>query len=237
MNIAIIPCFNVKNKILLVLKKIPPQIDKIIIIDDCCPQNTGEHVKKNFKSKKMIVLRNKKNLGVGGPTIVGYKFSKKFKPDLVFKIDGDNQIKPIEIIKFLKIMKKKLNLDCLKGNRFSNYNNYKEMPFLRYFGNKALTLIGKIVTGYYNINDFTNGFFCITGPCLNKINLNMISKDYFFEIDIMLALSSINAKVGNISTFCSYKGNKSNLKISRIIFPFMLKFFLGFFNKKNFIKK
>lgn len=237
MNIAIIPCFNVKNKILLVLKKIPPQIDKIIIIDDCCPQNTGEHVKKNFKSKKMIVLKNKKNLGVGGATIVGYKFSKKFKPDLVFKIDGDNQIRPSQIIKFLKIIKKIPSLDCLKGNRFSNYNDYKEMPNLRYFGNKVLTLIGKLVTGYYHINDFTNGFFCLTGRSLNKINLDKISKDFFFENDMMIALSSIKAKVSNVSTFCSYKGNESNLKISRIIFPFIFKFFIGFLNKKKFIKK
>mgnify|MGYP006144471367 CR=1 FL=1 len=111
------------------------------------------------------------------------------------------------------------------------------MPFLRYFGNKALTLIGKLVTGYYDINDFTNGFFCITGKCLNKINLNMISKDYFFENDIMIALSSIEARVSNVPTFCSYKGSESNLKISRIIFPFILKFFVGFFNKKKFIKK
>ena len=51
---------------------------------------------------------------------------------------------------------------------------------------------------------------------------------------MMIALSSINAKVVNVSTFCSYKGNTSNLKISNIIIPFIYKFVIGFINKKKF---
>ena len=49
----------------------PPQIDKIIIIDDCCPQKTGEYAKKNFNLKKIIIIRNRKNLGIGGATVIG----------------------------------------------------------------------------------------------------------------------------------------------------------------------
>ncbi len=236
MIVAIIPCYRVRDKILLVLKNMPKKVDKIIVVDDFCPQKTGSYVQKNFKSDRVKIIKNKKNLGVGGATIQGYKYMKKFKPKLIFKVDGDNQIKPSEINKFLKIINKNDKIDCAKGDRFSIYKNHEEMPFWRYLGNKALSLIGKIVTGYYNINDFTNGFFCIKGSCLNKINLKKVSKDYFFENDMMIALSSINAKVVNVSTFCSYKGNTSNLKISNIIIPFIYKFVIGFINKKKFKK-
>ncbi len=236
MIVAIIPCYRVRDKILLVLKNMPKKVDKIIVVDDFCPQKTGSYVQKNFKSNRVKIIKNKKNLGVGGATIQGYKYTKKFKPKLIFKVDGDNQIKPSEINKFLKIINKNDKIDCAKGDRFSIYKNYEEMPFLRYLGNKALSLIGKIVTGYYNINDFTNGFFCIKGSCLNKINLKKISKGYFFENDMMIALSSINARVVNVSTFCSYRGNTSNLKILNIIIPFIYKFLIGFINKKKFKK-
>ena len=93
--------------------------------------------------------------------IRGFKFSKKYKPKLIFKVDGDNQIKPNEINKFIEIINKDRKIDCAKGDRFSKYKNYKQMPILRLFGNKVLTQIGKMVTGYYNVNDFTNGFFCL----------------------------------------------------------------------------
>ena len=46
MNIAIIPCYKVRNKILLVLKNIPQVINKVIVVDDFCPQKTGDFVKK-----------------------------------------------------------------------------------------------------------------------------------------------------------------------------------------------
>ena len=79
--------------------------------------------------------------------IRGFKFSKKYKPKLIFKVDGDNQIKPNEINKFIEIINKDRKIDCAKGDRFSKYKNYKQMPILRLLGNKVLTQIGKMVTG------------------------------------------------------------------------------------------
>ena len=181
MNIVIIPCYKVKKTIIRVIDNIPSTIKKIIIIDDKCPEETGKYVIKNKKSKKIHVIINKKNLGVGGAMIKGYLYSKKFKPKFIFKVDGDNQIRSSEIKKFLSVIKKNRTIDCIKGNRFSKIKNFQEMPFLRFYGNKIVSLIGKIVTGYYHINDFTNGFFCISGNALNKINLKLISKDFFLK--------------------------------------------------------
>ena len=47
---VIIPCYKVKKKIISVLKKIDFKIvDKVVIVDDYCPENSGKFVKKNFK--------------------------------------------------------------------------------------------------------------------------------------------------------------------------------------------
>ena len=73
---AVIPCFNVGSIIKLINKTLP-HVDKIIIIDDCCPRKTGEIVTNFFKKKKIIVLLNKKNLGVGGAVKRGYLYSLK----------------------------------------------------------------------------------------------------------------------------------------------------------------
>ena len=63
---AVIPCFNVGSSVIKLINKTLPHVDKIIIIDDCCPRNTGEKVNKFFKkNNKVVVLLNKKNLGVG----------------------------------------------------------------------------------------------------------------------------------------------------------------------------
>ena len=105
---VIIPCYKVKNEILSVLRKIDFNlINKVILVDDCCPEKTGIFVKKlKIKNVKVIIL--KKNLGVGGATLKGFSQGIKEKFDIFFKIDGDGQHDPKYISKFLKKLKKKI---------------------------------------------------------------------------------------------------------------------------------
>ena len=56
----VIPCYNVKEKIISVLKKIDyKMVDKVIIVDDCCPEKSGQFVKKNFKKKISFIFLKK----------------------------------------------------------------------------------------------------------------------------------------------------------------------------------
>ena len=81
-------------------------IDKVFIVDDCCPENTGSYLKKK-KLKKIEILILKKNLGVGGATMIGFKKAIKNNYDIIFKIDGDGQHDPKDITKFLLTFKMK----------------------------------------------------------------------------------------------------------------------------------
>ena len=77
--IVVIPCYMVSNKILQVINEIPKYIDKIVCIDDRCPQNSGKKILNKFSKtkKKVVVVFNKSNLGVGGATMKGYIYAKK----------------------------------------------------------------------------------------------------------------------------------------------------------------
>ena len=61
-NICIvIPCYRVRHKILSVYNKIDFKlVDKVIIVDDCCPEKSGKFlqnkIKKNNKKHKKISL-------------------------------------------------------------------------------------------------------------------------------------------------------------------------------------
>ena len=77
--IAVIPCFNVGSSVFQLINKTLLHVDKVIVIDDCCPKNTGKLVKKKlYSKKKVVVIENKKNLGVGGAVKKGYEYSLKF---------------------------------------------------------------------------------------------------------------------------------------------------------------
>ena len=81
---VVIPCYKVRHRISKVLtNKYLSKIDKIILVDDKCPQNTGLFLKKKFKSNKYKILINRKNLGVGGATIIGFKLYDILPTDIV----------------------------------------------------------------------------------------------------------------------------------------------------------
>ena len=52
----VIPCYKVRDKIISVLKKIDfKTIDKVIIVDDFCPEYSGKFVKKIFSRVKFLL--------------------------------------------------------------------------------------------------------------------------------------------------------------------------------------
>ena len=64
----ILPCYRVKHKIYQVYKKlIKLKINKIIFLDDKCPEHSTQYLKSKIKKSKKIqfVFLNKNN-GVGG---------------------------------------------------------------------------------------------------------------------------------------------------------------------------
>ena len=123
---VVIPCYKVRHRISKVLtNKYLSKIDKIILVDDKCPQNTGLFLKKKFKSNKYKILINRKNLGVGGATIIGFKYALKKRFDVIIKIDGDGQ----HNIKMLKQLLHGFNrneFDFCKGYRPLNIKSKKK---------------------------------------------------------------------------------------------------------------
>ena len=155
---AVIPCFNVGKNIIPLVKKTLKYVDKIVIVDDCCPLNTGNIVKKTFKNnKKIFVIKNLNNLGVGGAVKKGYKFSLKKKSNDIIKLDGDGQMD-------LKLIKNFIDpiidnrAEFTKGNRFMDLTFIKKMPITRIIGNNIFSVIGNLIIKDFGINTFEKYF-------------------------------------------------------------------------------
>jgi len=214
----IIPCFKVKDKIIDVINGIDLNlINKVYVVDDKCPHNSGNHVITKIISKKIKVLFLKKNLGVGGATIQGFKKALEEKHTILIKLDGDGQHNPADIKKFTDILKKNKYNYC-KGTRLLKNNKIKNMPRIRYFGNIVLTNITRFTTGFHNITDCLNGFIGIKSILIKIINLDKLKKDYFFEQDLLFYLSFANTKIKEIPISIKYfKKKDKNLNIPKII--------------------
>jgi dolichol-phosphate mannosyltransferase len=227
---VVIPAFGVSNQILQVIKEINQGVNTIIVVDDCCPENSGKIVQNLCKDKRVQVVFNESNLGVGGSMITGYREALKSNPSFIVKIDGDGQMDPKLISEFLERMKNS-GADYAKGNRFADPENLLLMPKIRILGNLFLSFFAKFSTGYWNVFDPNNGFTVIKGEMLKQIPLRKISNGYFFESDMLFRLNLLGAHVIDVPMKAVYGSEKSNLKISRTVFEFSYKHF------KNFMKR
>jgi len=220
MSIAVvIPSYKVTDHILGVLEAIGPEVKKIYVVDDACPDGSGELVQKQSKDKRVRVLFHETNQGVGGAVVSGYKAALKDDVDVVVKVDGDGQMDPALISTIAKPVIEG-SADYAKGNRFDSLENLFSMPKTRIFGNAVLSLWSKLSSGYWNITDPTNGFTAIHRKALDAIQLDKLRKTYFFESDLLFRLSIVNAVVMDVPMVSVYGDEKSNLKIRKVIFEF-----------------
>jgi len=224
---VVVPCFKVLAHICKVIEKIGPEVSNIYCIDDHCPEGSGKYIEENCHDGRVKVLYNDRNLGVGGATITGYRQALQDGADIIVKIDGDGQMDPALIKRFITPIKVS-RADYTKGNRFYNPESVKTMPWLRLFGNAVLSYVAKLSSGYWHITDPNNGYTAIQARVLAEIPLRKISSGYFFESDMLFRLNTIGAIVEDVPIDAMYADEKSNLKIGKILPEFLLKHLMNF---------
>ena len=226
---AVIPAYKVANKLRDVILSLPDNIDHIIVVDDKCPCHSGKEAEK-LNNDKVIVLYHEHNRGVGGAVVTGYKKAVELGCDIIVKIDGDGQMDTAYINDLITPLIGN-EADYTKGNRFMNFHALRAMPKIRLFGNSILSFLLKIASGYWNIIDPTNGYIAIHRRVLDKLNLDRLSKGYFFESDMLINLGIINAVVKDIDIPAKYGDEDSSLNIVKIALQFPSKLAKGFIKR------
>ena len=227
---VVIPAYKVARHIAEVIARIPEEVWRIYVVDDHCPQGSGDHVEANCVDPRIVVLRHTENQGVGGAVMTGYEAALKDGADVIVKIDGDGQMDPVLINRFIApILSGKA--DYTKGNRFFDLDTIHAMPKLRLIGNALLSFINKVSSGYWDIFDPANGYTAIHANVARRLALHKISKRYFFESDMLFRLSLLRAVVFDVPMDARYGTETSNLSVRKVAPEFLWKHVRNFFKR------
>ncbi len=213
---VVIPCYKVTDAIMGVLNKIGGEVSMIFVVDDKCPDGSGRMVREQVGDPRVQVIFHEENAGVGGAVMTGYKAALAQGADIVVKVDGDGQMDPALLPRFIRPLVAGMT-DYTKGNRFYSRHAVRQMPGIRLFGNAMLSFFTKLSSGYWSIFDPTNGYTAIHRAALAQLNFDKISKRYFFESDMLVSLGNIRATVMDIPMEALYGEETSHLKISKVI--------------------
>jgi glycosyltransferase involved in cell wall biosynthesis len=227
---VVIPSYRVTRHILGVIAGIGPEVTRIYVVDDKCPDGSGALVRTNCTDPRVRVLDHAENQGVGGAVMTGYRAAIEEGMDVIVKIDGDGQMDPHLIPQFVMPILAG-EADYAKGNRFFNLEQIGAMPPIRLFGNAVLSLMTKLSSGYWDLFDPTNGYTAIHAEVARHLPFDKISRRYFFETDMLFRLNTLQAVVVDVPMDASYGDEVSNLKISKIVTEFLGK------HARNFVKR
>ena len=93
---------------------------------------------------------------------------------------------------------------------------------VRLIGNIILTLLTRINCRNFELTDVVNGYLGVKSSLLKKLDFKKISKDFFFEEDLLYFISFYEKKIIEIPIKTFYF-EKSSLTPLKTILPFLTK--------------
>ena len=113
---AVIPCYRVGRKILDVIRRIGPEVSAIYVVDDACPEASGQLVETEINDPRVHIIRHPRNRGVGAASMTGMMAALADGVDILVKLDGDGQMDPAFIPRLVDPIVRG-QADYTKGNR------------------------------------------------------------------------------------------------------------------------
>ena len=222
---VVIPAYRVSKHLERVVREIPQFVRYVIVVDDACPQRSGEQI-ETLLGERIHLLRHEHNQGVGGAMLSGYRKALELGAQVVVKVDGDGQMDPRQLRRLITPVLEG-HADYTKGNRFLHFPQLRDMPLARRIGNFGLTFLTKAASGYWGVFDPTNGYTAIHREPLRLIQQRAVAKDYFFETSMLFELRRLGARVLDIAIPARYRKEESSLSLGKALARFPMQLLAG----------
>jgi glycosyltransferase involved in cell wall biosynthesis len=216
---VVVPTHNEGSQIAGVIKTMPDYVDAIVVVDDASTDDTVRVVRECRQGRTdLFLVEHETNQGCGGAVITGYAWAAKRDFDVVVRMDGDGQMNPEDLSSLIDPVATGA-ADFAKGNRFFSGKAYEVMPKLRFLGTAFLSLLTKIVSGYWHLSDFQSGYVAISKKALKTIDWQQMYKRYGQPNDQLILLNVHDFRVKDVPVDPVYHvGEVSGIKIKKVIF-------------------
>lgn len=179
---VIIPVYNEKNYLPIILERVQKQKPaEIIIVDDCSTDGTEEFL-KTYQAKNVKIIRHQQNSGKGAAVHTGIKNATQ---EAVLIQDADLEYDPEEYGKLIAPIESG-QADVVYGSRFVGSSPHRVMLFWHFTGNRFLTLLCNIAANL-NLTDMETCFKAFRKTALDSVTLE--ETDFGFEPEVTIKLA------------------------------------------------
>ncbi len=205
---VVVLAYNAQKTIKDVIKDIPTDwVDKIVISDDDSTDKTHD-LSKTIPGVE--VLKNKKNLHMGGNQKAVYNYALDNNADIVVVLHGDNQYDASKIPEMIKpIMNSEY--DVIIGSRILGGMALEGgMPKYKYLGNVFLNFIQNTAFKL-KLSDYATGYKAYSRKVLTSIPYLKNRNDFIFDEQLNTQIVFFGFKVSQIGIPTRYFSEASSV--------------------------
>jgi glycosyltransferase involved in cell wall biosynthesis len=187
---VVIPAFQVAETIAEVVRGLPAWVWRIYVVDDGCPEASGEAAAEVGDSR-VTVLHRDSHGGTGAAVKTGYRAALEDGAEIIVKMDGDGGMDATRLADLLAPVGAGA-ADFAKGNRLGDDRALARRTALRLLGGGVLSFLVKAATGYWTLMDPVNGYTAVRASALRRVDLNEVADGDFFDIDLLVRFNILS---------------------------------------------
>lgn len=212
---VVIPAHNEEALLPVTLDGLPGFVDHAIVVDDASTDATA-HVAAH---PRLELIRHPINQGVGGAIVSGYRRALALGADVAVVVGADAQMDPAEMSSLIDPVVDDA-ADYVKGDRLGHPEVVARMPAVRLFGNRVLTLLTRLSSGY-PVRDSQCGYTALARATLTRLPLDDLYPRYGFPNDLLAKLAEVGARVVDRPVTPIYGEEQSGIRITRVVGPIL----------------
>ena len=211
---VVIPSYKAGKTLPGVLERLPKEFWEhgfAVIINDCCPEDTGKVADSLAKDyPKLIVVHHEQNRGYGGAVKTGLNRALKEGADVCAIVHADGQYAPEMVLELTRPITDG-EAFIVQGSRFVGGGAREGgMPLIRYIPNRVLTLIENLAFGT-DMAEFHSGYMIYSRQLLDQVPFEKLQNNYNFDAEMMVMAHILGYRCREIGIPTRYDDEVSSL--------------------------
>ncbi|HZP73270.1 MAG TPA: polyprenol monophosphomannose synthase [Gaiellaceae bacterium] len=195
-----LPTYNERENLepmLLALRDVLRDGDRVLVIDDASPDGTGELADRLSAELSFVdVLHRAAKQGLGRAYVDGFRKVLATDAELVLEMDCDFSHDPADVPRLIAAAE--AGADLVLGSRYVKGGGTRNWGLLR----RAISRGGSIYTALFlrmAVKDPTGGFKCFRRQVLERLDLDAITpRGYVFQIETTYRVKRLGLRVVEI---------------------------------------